>query len=249
MDYVSRENTPNLYRIGEPYRLPISHYTPGITAKGLSIVYLGQEQNFCHFNLYYDYMDTKPKVLWDKMEGCNSKMILGMQISDYFLDKKAFNGVFFTMEARSPIPIIHPQDLAAKLNVPFVKKLTLKRTDENNLELLREYSQGSRNLYHKIISMYDYFDLTMVVFHMDRYTHVETGPNLLNEYIDCDRELGNIIDMIETKNIIAFAEHGADHRREALVAYNLEDQVLNNRKLTHFNELHNFILEAWRNIK
>lgn len=239
-----KSDIKNLYRIGEPYKLEVQHRLPAITAKAVYNVLTGDYIDFNNFTEYYNKLNTQPKYIWDY---ANSKMILGPPVSESPVDLDTFNGVFFTTE-QPPYSVIPPMTDNIKKYFDEDWLVYLSGLREHNIRDLREYTNAYHGVYKSLLSKYDEFDFTLVVYHLDRFTHIMRGSPLLDIYEWNDKQIGEILDMIEYKNVLAVTDHGAHHKPEAFICYSLEWDDLNNKKLKHYREVNPFIREILRRL-
>ena len=248
MDYVKRKKRiKNIYRISEPYTVAVNHTIPAITAKAAYKLFTDKMNDYPYFGRFYIDMERKPKFIWNYF---GSTAILGIMTSSVPpVDRVHYNGILFSTETPpvSVTPLVYPMSLYSVIGEDKaywrdVLKLR-KEYDNNVIENLVKYTKAYHSAYMNILRHYDYFDFTLITYHMDRFTHQLRGAQLLKQYEMCDTLLGEVLDNVDTKNIIAFSDHGADHKKEAIIA----DSV-GLRKLTHFNEIPKYIQEVWREI-
>jgi len=241
---------PNLYRIGIPKPLIIDYGLPGISAKGFSAFYWGTKQPYVNtFEELWSKFNTRDKPLfWEELDNCKVGL-LGLHITKDAINN--LNGIAFTLENSTPYdrtPVIYPDKLRGILQDVNFRQLLAKREllDRKGLQyvsLIQSFLNEHIDLCKRIISYVPKLDILIMMFSMDRFTHVLRGPPLLKKYKWMDSKVGEVLDMIEAKHIIGFSEHGANHRQEGIFVSNLDKSLA--AKISSIYDIVPLIKEVW----
>lgn len=239
--YANPEVTPTLYSIGEPYKIEVDCKLPCISGKAYYQFFTGKNKDINNLSQYFNLLKSEQGWFWKDMNDCRIGM-LGFHASNNMT--KDFNGIIFSAEPPGDENVIaYPKELYQVLK----DDIDLIETKGAVLEwyLKRNWKEigEERHRLHKMILQEEWnLDILLICyFEMDRISHRFYGPELTPYYKWQDNMMKDILDIVETDNVLVFSEHGSHHAEEALFCSN------KNHKIKHFKEIIPLIKEIYKN--
>ena len=237
--YAKPDVTPNLYKVGDPYRIEVDCKLPCISGKAYYQFFTGKNKEINNLSQYFNLLKSEQDWFWKDMKDCRIGL-LGFHGSKNMT--KDFNGIMFSAEPPGDeTAIAYPEELYQLLK----DDIDLIETKGSVLEwyLRRDWKKigEERHRLHKKI-LQEEWDLNILLvcyFEMDRISHRFYGPDLIPYYKWQDNMLGEILNMVKSDKTFIFSEHGSHHVEEALFCSDTS------YKIKHFKEIIPLMKEIW----
>jgi len=238
MRYIgNKEKTPNIYRIGTPSSINISYSTPCISGKGYYWFYTGEYKEIGNWKNFIKEVSVKDIYFWNKM-----KTTLG--ILGFVLTREAISpNVKFLLSIIPEYKLVHPNSLIEELNLNINEPYDSIKSGMHKEENITNYIFSMHNNYKSIINHFKSVDSLLISYNLDFYSEIFKGAKLLDKTAWVDSLIGEILNMVETENIIAFSEHGAHHYKEGVFL-----STYPNLKVKEYDKIPNLIKTKIENL-
>jgi len=256
IDFVKvRKLVPNVYRIGTPYPIKVQQHLPAISHKASYCFYTGNFVNFRNDKEFFHALTKKQNYFWNELKECRVGLLGFFMIEDMF--PSDCKHLVCTPETPFSLePVVRPLSIKERFKDKLDKIKTLKGLEfwmpiyyssNTPVEDAKKVTMGYHEINMELIKSDYPLDILVVAdMAMDRFSHILSSPDLAKIFTWHDKLTGNILDNVETKNIIAFAEHGAHHSPEGLFVSKTEYK---HKKIEHYSEITPLIKELWEKIR